>query len=191
MFYDLVLFKEQPLNLGFDKVIQIKILNIKNRKDLQRLPNKDLVIVKGGLKNKEVIQTKKVDILLDPVPLDKKDFLHHKNIGMNQVLCKLAKKNNIAIGISFSQLLGLKKLERAKMLARIKALIKLCQKYKVRVVFASFAKNKYQMRTRKDLTSVLETLNINPGEAKNMLQNTAKIIKEKELTIAPGIKLAE
>jgi len=67
--------------------------------------------------------------------------------GLNQVLCKLAAKNNVAIGFDFSYLLNSSGKERARILGRMSQNVRFCKKYKVKMVFSSFARNKYELRS--------------------------------------------
>src|SRR3989344_7408011 len=96
---------------------------------------KDLRIVEGGSeeKNRKAVEDKSTDILLSPERNAQNDKLSSRNSGLNQVLCKLAHDNKIAIGFSFSEILKSK--ERSVLIGRIMQNIKLCRKYKVRIVF--------------------------------------------------------
>jgi RNase P/RNase MRP subunit p30 len=53
---------------------------------------------------------------------------------MNEVIAKLAKKNNIEIGIDLSKIRGLNPLEKGKVLSRIRQNISLCKRTKARIV---------------------------------------------------------
>lgn len=193
MFTDITLCKDQLNNLGFSKVINTeRIIEIDSRSELSRKINKNkLIIVQGGKFNKEILQNKKVDILLNPEKNPEKDFIHQRNSGLNQSLCKLAKKNNIAIGISFNEILRNKSIRRAILLGRIKQNIKLCRKYKVRMVFASFAEDVYEQRAAKDLINFITCLGMTASEAESSLSVINKIIEEKKVLIMPGLKLLE
>ena len=102
------------------------------------------VIIQGGDEkiNRLALENKKVDILLSPEKNNKKDSLFFRNSGLNQVLCKLAKKNDISIGFNFSDLLNTESKERTKILGRMFQNARLCKKYKVNMVFTTLAKNK-------------------------------------------------
>ncbi len=132
---------------------------IKNSKDLRNDINKakSPVIVLGGDDkiNRSALENKKVDILLSPELNDKKDSFHYRKSGLNQVLCKLAKKNDIAIGFDFSLLLRTE--ERAKILGRMFFNYKLCKKYKVKMIFSNFSKSKFEQRN-KDCMRVFERI---------------------------------
>ena len=53
------------------------------------------------------------------------------------MLAKIAKKNNVAIGINFDEIINAKAKEKAEILARIKQNIKLCNKNKIKMKFIS------------------------------------------------------
>ena len=81
----------------------------------------------------------------------KKDFIHHRSSGLNHVLCKLAEENNITVALSFNLILKADPMLRAKLLGRMEQNIKLCRKYNVKTLIASFAADPYEMRGYKDL----------------------------------------
>ena len=101
---------------------------------------------------------KKVDILLSPEKNNKRDFMFFRNSGLNQVLCKLAVKNHISIGFNFSDILNSNGKERSKLLGRMTQNVRLCKKYKVKMEFSSFAKNKFELRSDAILTSFAKVL---------------------------------
>ena len=175
---DIVCFKGEKFNLGFFKIYNFEDFNI--------------VVGGSDNKNRKALSNKNTDILLSPEKTRKKDFIHSRNSGLNHVLCKLAKENNIAIGFSFNEILKSK--ERNKLIGRMMQNIKLCRKYKVKMIFASFAKNKFEMRAAKDLLSFCRVLGMMPKEAKNALNQAENIFKKNQERksknyIAEGIKI--
>ena len=63
-----------------------------------------------------------------------RDRLKQRGSGMNEVIAKLAKSNNIEIGIDLSKIKGLNLLERGKVLSRIRQNISLCKRTEARIV---------------------------------------------------------
>jgi len=149
---------ENNLDIETEKVDIISSSPSKLRSDIQKCKN--LVVVQGGDEkvNRLAVENRKVDVLLSPEKNNKKDFMFFRNSGLNQVLCKLAFKNNIAIGFSFSDVLNARGKERSKILGRMAQNVKLCRKYKVKMVFSSFAKNKYELRNDPILASFARIL---------------------------------
>jgi len=135
------------------------------RKEIDKLARaRKKVIVKGkGIEfNRKILENKKVNILVMSHS-DKKDKLRQRDSGLNQVLCKIAKDNNITIAFDFSELLKEKDKERALLLARLIQNIKLCRKYKTKFMLLSEHKDK------NSLFSFLLTLGCDTKSAKEAI----------------------
>jgi len=153
-----------------------------NVKKAEKLSN--LTLVKSIPEQDQKILEKLVpDILFDLELSPKTDPLHFRLSGLNQVLCNLAHKNKVAIAFSFSSILNSK--NKPQLLGRIIQNIKLCRKYKVKTIFASFAQTPFQMRSPHDLISLAIVLGMHPSEAKSSLQNILNIIKENQKKKSP------
>ena len=152
---DIICFDDKDFHkkLGFSSVINCKELNI----------------VFGGDEkvNRKAVENRNVDILVNVEKSGNKDSLHFRNSGLNQVLCKLAYDNKVAIGFSFNEILRSR--DRGVLIGRVMQNIRLCRKYKVKMVFATFAKNKYEMRDARDLISFCRVLRMTGKEAKEAL----------------------
>ncbi len=135
----------------------------------------DLVIVKSSTQNREAFEKYKPDIIYNLESDKRSDKVHYKRAGLNQVLCKLANKNKIMIGFSFSDILNNKSKER---IGRINQNVKYCRKYNVDLLLASFAYNKWEMRSENDIKSVAVMLGMNTLESKNVVNNTHNKIKD-------------
>ncbi len=194
MFTDLVLCKEQFLDLGFDKVLNVNLIEFNTKKDLKKKLDQErgLRIVVGSKNNRLVVEAKKVDILLSPEKGIKKDSFHFRNSGLDHVICELAKKNDTTIGFNFNEVLTSQGVLRAEKLGRMMQNVRLCRKHKLRMLIGSFAKNKWQMRSRNDLISFGIVLGMHPEEAQKALQAVSEIIngrKEREMLVTEGVKL--
>jgi len=86
--------------------------------------------------NRKVLEKLPIDVLLINQS-GRKDFQKQRNSGFNQVLAKIARKNNIAIGINLDEIINLKSKQKTEVLARIKQNIKLCNKNKLKMKFIS------------------------------------------------------
>ncbi|MCK5107785.1 MAG: hypothetical protein KAQ83_03585 [Nanoarchaeota archaeon] len=144
--------------------------------------NKNYNLILINSKSPEIDRTNleqgKFDIIFNLENNERSDYIHQRNSGLNQVFCKLAKTKQTAIGISFSNLLEQKSLVRAKFLGRIEQNLKLCKKYKVNVVFASFASKPEQMRSPNDFRAFVNCLCNNELFAKQSLTNLSFIVNE-------------
>lgn len=123
-----------------------------------------LIIIDGGddIKNRLAVSSKYVDILLDPHEGRRKDGLHARDSGLNQVLCSLARKNHVAIGFSLCSILHAN--EKAIIIGRIMQNIILCRKYKVEIVIGSFAKDQSDLRNEKDIQAFFRVLGMTGKE---------------------------
>jgi len=184
---DLVLIKGKLESLNFSKQQKVVVKEIKNAKDLKRLKKADFNIIKGSRFNREVLENKKADMLLEPYCYIRRDSLHNRHCGLNQVLCRIASKNKKIIGLSFSEILNRK--DKEKIFGRIRQVIKLCRKYKIRMVFSSFAKNNMERRDAKDLLNFAVFLGMTPGEAKKAVSFDVEKYREDRLKeVMPGVK---
>jgi len=101
--------------------------------------------------NRKAVEDKSVDILMSPERNRSHDFMKSRNSGLNQVLCRLAHNNNIAIGFDFNHLLNAKESERPNILGRMKLNVKLCNKYNVKMYICNSIKNKNEIKGNLDL----------------------------------------
>ncbi|MBT3985585.1 hypothetical protein HOD38_05970 [archaeon] len=161
----------------FDKNIELVVKSAKDR----------FVIIKGGSDkvNRLAVSSKKVDILLDSHLGYRKDKMHQRDSGLNQVLCKLAKENNVAIGFSFSSILHSK---NYRDLGRIIQSIKLCRKYKVKIVVGNFAKNKSDVREIKDVYSMFKVLGMTGMEIKASSEFIEGRLDYKKRYVSKGVR---
>lgn len=98
--------------------------------------------------NRKVLEKLKIDILLINQK-GRKDFQKQRNSGFNHILAKIAKKNNIQIGINLDEIIS----KEPKILARIQQNIKICNKNKIQMQFLE--KNKRNFHDLKSLGLVL------------------------------------
>ena len=149
---------EEQLKIETQKIKIIDTKSEKLRSEIQK--TKDLVVIQGGDDkiNRLAVENKKVDILLNPEKGKERDFMFSRNSGLNQVLCKFASKNKVAIGFNFSDLINSKGKKRAKILGRMIQNVKLCKKYKLKMIFSSIDKDKYNLRSVSILKSFAKIL---------------------------------
>ena len=115
--------------------------------------NKGEVIFSSGNDelNRKILEKERIKILLINQS-KRKDFQKQRDSGFNQVLAKLAKKNNTIIGINFDEIIESKNKEKAKILARAYQNIKHCNKNKLNMKF--IANNEKNKRNTYDLRSL-------------------------------------
>lgn len=139
--------------------IRLNLGLIANPLDIMKAKNVcSFIITESSEKDQYVLEKQKPSLIFNLEASERRDKTHYRTSGLNQVLCTLAYKNNITIGFSFSSLLNSKLKQRAILLGRMMQNIRLCRKYKVNTLFASFAKHPYEMRPEKDLQSFQRVL---------------------------------
>ncbi len=113
---------------------------------------------------------KNIDIVYGFEESNRKDFIHHRNSGMNHVLAKILHEKDIIVAFSFNSFLSGK-----DVIGRMRQNVKLCRKYKVKMVFASFATSPYEMRSLEDLKSFARVIGMNSSEIKR----SSSILKDR------------
>ncbi len=93
------------------------------------MENKKIVQGKDISFNRKVLESKKTRMLILS-HTDKKDKLKQRDSGLNQVLCKIARENNIILAIDMNELKIEDKKTKAQILSRIMQNIKLIKKFK-------------------------------------------------------------
>lgn len=174
MALDIVMFDSERHNLGFSQVIN---MNARNAVRILECNESNI---------RQAVEGKKADIILvsDRNP---KDSLHFRRVGFDEVICRLANKKNIAFAFSFSSIINAR--DRALVMGRIMHAIRLCRKHKVKMAFASFARDKWEMRAPEELKAFARMLGMTPEEA-NSAVNTAEEILEQRKSEG-GIRVLE
>src|SRR3972149_277609 len=95
---------------------------------------------------RKVLEKEAINVLLISQE-GRKDRVKQRGSGFNQVLAKLAKKKNVAIGINLDEILKAGQEEKAEMLARIRQNITLCNKNKLKMTFFPELKDKYDLKS--------------------------------------------
>lgn len=140
--------------------------NFNRLKEKVKTANKPIIFTSDDDElNRKVLEKLKIDILLISQK-NRNDFQKQRNSGFNQVMAKIAKKNNIQIGINLDEIINSNQKEKAKILARIQQNIKLCNKHKLQMQF--LGKNK---RNLHDLKSLGLVLGMNTQKIKNLQTN--------------------
>lgn len=103
--------------------------------------------------NRKILEKEKINVLL--LNMEKrKDFQKQRNSGLNHILAKLAKKKDVKIGINLDEIIKTSEKEKARILARIKQNIEICNKEKVNMGFV-YKNNKRDIYDIKSLGLIL------------------------------------
>lgn len=105
--------------------------------------------------NRKILEKEQIDVLLINQK-SRRDYQKQRNSGFNQVFAKLAKKNNVTIGINLDEIIESKNDKKREILARVGQNIKLCNKNRVKMKFiAQKKKNERDIYDLKALGLVL------------------------------------
>lgn len=150
--------------------LKTKTALLAKEKEIQKPRNKaELILYKSTGNDRWVFEKSEADIIFGLEEAQKKDFMHHRASGLNQVLCRIASKKGKIIAIPFSAILSSKGMLRAQLIGKMMQNVRFCRKFKVMTALASFAKTPYQMRAPAELTAFGITLGMHPKEAKDSL----------------------
>ncbi len=131
---------------------KICINSSSGKSQIREAHNKEIIFSSDNDElNRKILEKEKIDILLINLA-GRKDFQKQRNSGFNQVLAKIAQKNNITIGINFDEIIESSQFEKEKIFARIKQNIKLCNKNKLKMKF--IIQNPKNQRNIYDLKSL-------------------------------------
>lgn len=128
---------------------------------LKKQNKKVVVVAQNDEFNRKIFENIHIDMIINLELSEKKDYLRQKNSGLNEVLAKLAKKNDITIGINIPEILNKNKIERAIILGRVMQNIELCRRAKAKI---SLYPDNYD---KIDVISFFKTLKSSTEQAKN------------------------
>ncbi len=157
--------EELSKSLGFTKTLFLErdfvAIEADSKKELIKQTNK----IKGKLtiykpKTEEMLrfalEKSNINVIYGMESINPKDSVHFVRGGLDQITCRIAVEKDKIIAFSFEEILNAR--NREKMIARIKFNIKLCKKYKVKMFFSNFSKEKFEMRSSKDLFTFWKVL---------------------------------
>ena len=179
MVIELVKAELDVKKFGFDKSIIVKdnFIEENNYEDARKKIDKllkltNLIIVQGRDEefNRKVLENKKVKILLDSENTNKEANLLQRNSGLNHVLCKIAKENNIIIGINLQEIVKREGKERADYLAKVMQNVMLCKKYKSKMLMTTFANSENELRNSYDMKALCLVLGMDTKMAKEAVE---------------------
>lgn len=128
---------------------------------------KVIVISKGDDFNRSILENNKVDVLVFREFNLRRDRLKQRDSGLNHVLCRLAKDNNISIGLDLNELTFRINKSDTEYLGRIIQNIRLCNKYKVKIVLSNISSI-----DKNSLIGLLESLGMSSSMANYAIENS-------------------
>jgi len=126
----------------------------KARKKIKENKGKEIIFSSNNDDlNRKILEKEKINVLLIN-QTGRKDKQKQRDSGFNHVLAKIAKKNNVTIGINLDEIIESKAKQSAEIRARVMQNIKLCNKNKLKMKFIS-QKHKRNIYDLKSLGLVL------------------------------------
>lgn len=121
----------------------------KARGEIRKNPGKKIIFSSDDDElNRKILEKENINFLLINQS-NRKDGMKQRNSGLNHVLAKIAKKNNIEIGINLDEIINSGKAKKSDILARVRQNVELCNKNKLKMKFISFEnkKDKYDLKS--------------------------------------------
>ena len=146
-----------------NKKIKISAGIITDPKNIDKINSKFkngelFIAIKSSVKDREIIENQKANLIFGFEENSKRDFLHQRGSGLDHILCKLVHENNVIIGLSLNSILNSD--NKNIIFGRMMQNIRLCDKFKVKILIGSFSQSPYRMRSPQDLTKLLNILRI-------------------------------
>jgi len=155
---EVIFLKEFKDKSDIDRYAAPKGLLIKTRKDLNKIRKLkqyvDLVVVISDATeqfNRQAVETKGVDYIFNLEGSTGREHTHYRRGGVNQVIAKLMRDNNIKYGISFSRYLEQR--QSITLLGRWLFNSKVFKKYNVPIEVFSLASDVNDIRSKNMLAS--------------------------------------
>lgn len=166
-------------------------IETKNPKNIPKIAKKirkrvEMILVFGGDPeiNRKACETSEVDILTHPEK--------GENEGMDYVMAKLAKENNVSIEFNFRELLHTYKKSRAKLFSKMFANAKLVRKFRTPFILTSGALDPWDARSPSELISFGRILGFNPKDVKLSMSGQRLEENRKRLSkkwVMPGVEV--
>ncbi|MBI4018367.1 MAG: hypothetical protein HY368_02055 [Candidatus Aenigmarchaeota archaeon] len=156
---------EQPPRRDDIDVVDVVMLKPSSPEELNTLAEKvraktEILMVHGGNYdvNRAACENPLIDVLCHPE-------LGRGDSGLDHIVVKAAADNQVAVEINFREVLDSYKRQRVHILSGMRKNIKLCEKYGAKIVTASGAISKWNMRPGRDLAAITHLLGLELGKA--------------------------
>lgn len=140
--------------------------------------------------NRLAAETPEVDILTHP-------SFERSDSGMNHILMKLAKENNVAIEVNFREVLINERKSRSKVMTNMISNVNLAKKIHAPLIICSGSLSHWELRDPLELISFINNFGLRLDEAKDCLTKIPEKIvlqnkeRKNEKWIMSGVKVIE
>lgn len=177
--------------IDIDYTLSIKSNNPSEiRKIVRKYRNKSscISVLGGNLKvNRNCLENIQVDVLSKP-------YFKRYDSGLNHILAREAKDNNVAIELVFNDILKSYLAPRSKILANFRDIYKLHRKYEFPLILSSGAQSIFDIRTVMDFKAVFIQTGLTDLEVENSFKTAENILefnKDRKNMILSGVKVVE
>lgn len=160
----------------------------KIRKTARDLRKKvELVLVSGGdlEANRKALETPEVDMLSHPC-------LGRNDPGLDHVMAKLARENQVSVEFSFNEMLYAYKKRRSQVLQNLLGTAKLARKYRAPFTLSSGAKGPWDLRSPSELIALGRVLGLGSPPIRQSLSGEILQENRKRLGrewVMPGVEV--
>ncbi|MBQ9025300.1 MAG: ribonuclease P [Methanobrevibacter sp.] len=158
------------------------------RKIARKYRNKSscISVLGGNLKiNRTSLENIQIDVLSRP-------YLKRYDSGLNHILAREAKDNNVAIELFFTDILKSYLTHRSKVLANFRDIYMLHKKYEFPLILSSGAESIFDVRTVQDFQAVFSQTGLPAADVENsfnVAENILNFNKDRKNLILSGVKV--
>ena len=135
--------------------------------------------------NRAACENRRIDVLSRP-------YLNKRECGINHVLAKEAYRNDVAIELSFNDILSSYLSYRSKIMAHFREIIKLHKKFKFPLIISSTSSSVWDIRSPNDISAIFKSLGLSEKEINKCLfdypKNIVDFNNNRESMIVEGVK---
>jgi hypothetical protein len=132
---------------------------------------------------REVIESN-IDAATDIETTGKKDFMHHRNSGLDQVTATILTQRANPYILNLRAFLNADNQEQ--LLGRIQQNVKIAKKFGIPVVFATFAENIDELPTQHDQEAFWRALGVHAKLVKNSQQQFIQLVERSKTRASDG-----
>lgn len=140
---------ESDVEIDFGFIVNISSMNLASK-------HSKFLAARSSQNDRHLMESGKIRMIYGFGETFRKDYLHQRASGLNNILCEIAKKNNVALGFSYSSVV--RNPDATAIIGRMVQNIMLCRKYRLETAFASFASEPLQLRAPHDVKSFFRLL---------------------------------
>ena len=159
------------------------------RKHIQRYYKKvDLIMANGNNDkiNRAISESPQIDIINRP-------YMNKRNSGINHVLAKFFKENNITVNINLKDILSNRGYYKAKLLNQINQLLMLQNKYQFRCILSSGSTSFYDVRSPRSMILLSQLMDMDIEYGKKLISDNPQEIIENitihKESVVEGVKI--